>query len=354
MSNKDYQDPSKQPWVPVISSTGKPLMPCSPKRARELLRKGKATKKWSRGTIMYLQLVDREDGDTQDISLGIDPGSKREGYCVITTKRVLLNIQSHAIDGKWIKKKVEMRTMMRRSRRSRKTPCRTPRFSNRSRKGYLPPSTKARWQLKLNIVKWLMRLYPINYLAIEDVGTTLKKDEYIRNNSFSPIMVGKNWLYSRLETLFPDSFKKLPGRYTHDVRKQLGIYKNSNKLDTCWHTHCVDAWVVAMGWFESYRNHTIHKKVIELIPRKLYRRQLHRLTFQRGGKRSRYGGTMSSGYKKGTFVTHVRYGIVVLGPTLKRGITLYGSSVGSVRVTMTAKISDILAKFYSPWSLKIL
>lgn len=58
--------PEDQPWVPVVSKTGKVLMPCSPRRARRLLRKGSAKPKWKDG-FYYIQLTEREDGDTQDV-----------------------------------------------------------------------------------------------------------------------------------------------------------------------------------------------------------------------------------------------------------------------------------------------
>ena len=54
-------------YVPVVGKTGKPLMPCLPVRARELMQKGKAIGKWKVG-IFYIQLLDREDGVVQDIA----------------------------------------------------------------------------------------------------------------------------------------------------------------------------------------------------------------------------------------------------------------------------------------------
>ena len=64
-------------YVPVVSKTGRPLMPCHPARARELVRKGKAVRRFNRG-LFYIQLTGREDGDKQPIAVGIDPGSKKE------------------------------------------------------------------------------------------------------------------------------------------------------------------------------------------------------------------------------------------------------------------------------------
>ena len=50
------QSPSTHPpvWVPVISSTGKPLMPCRPAYAKALLKSGRAQKKWFRGIFAMM------------------------------------------------------------------------------------------------------------------------------------------------------------------------------------------------------------------------------------------------------------------------------------------------------------
>ena len=115
--------PNQPRWVPVVSKTGKPLMPCHPVRARKLLTKGKAIKKFRRG-FFYIQLTEREDGNTQSVVIGIDPGSKREAYTVMSPKRTFINIQTHAADGKGIKKSIEGRSNARRGRRGRNTPYR--------------------------------------------------------------------------------------------------------------------------------------------------------------------------------------------------------------------------------------
>jgi hypothetical protein len=63
-------------YVPVVSASGKPLMPCHPARARELVRNGKALRRFNRG-MFYIKLTEREDGETQPAAVGIDPGSKK-------------------------------------------------------------------------------------------------------------------------------------------------------------------------------------------------------------------------------------------------------------------------------------
>ena len=68
-------DVNKASWVPVLASTGQPLMPCHPARARELVRKGLATKSYLKG-VFHIKLTQRSKGDTQVVALGVDPGSK--------------------------------------------------------------------------------------------------------------------------------------------------------------------------------------------------------------------------------------------------------------------------------------
>jgi hypothetical protein len=171
-------------FVPVVSSTGKPLMPCHPARARELVRKDKAVRRFNRG-LFYIKLISRQDGVTQPVAVGIDPGSKKEAYTVKSELHTYLNIQADAVTH--VKDAVETRREMRRGRRFRKTPCRQNR-TNRSRSPF-PPSTKARWGWKLRVAKWLQKMYPITAFVVEDIKAQTKKFQKRWNKSFSPLEV---------------------------------------------------------------------------------------------------------------------------------------------------------------------
>jgi hypothetical protein len=132
-------------YVPVLSSTGERLMPCHAARARELVRKGRAVRRFDRG-LFYIQLSDRETGETQPIAVGIDPGSKKEAITVKSESHTYLNIQADAVT--WVKEHVEIRRNMRRVRRYRKTPYRKCRPNRQVNQVKLPPSTKSRWGWK--------------------------------------------------------------------------------------------------------------------------------------------------------------------------------------------------------------
>src|SRR5262245_2030141 len=106
-------------FVPVVSKSGKPLMPCHPARARQLIRQRKAVRRFDKG-LFYIRLTEREEGLTQPIAIGLDPGSKREGYSMKSAAHAYLNIQADAVTH--VKDAVATRRTMRRGRRFRKTP----------------------------------------------------------------------------------------------------------------------------------------------------------------------------------------------------------------------------------------
>lgn len=65
----------------VLDRHKRPLMPCSEKRARLLLQRGRAVvhKRYP----FTIRLKDRVGGDTQPLRLGIDPGSKTTGLALM-------------------------------------------------------------------------------------------------------------------------------------------------------------------------------------------------------------------------------------------------------------------------------
>ncbi|WP_438941499.1 RNA-guided endonuclease IscB [Moorena bouillonii] len=126
----------------VLDQDKKPLDPCHPARARELLKKGRAKvfKRYPFTIIMQDRSVD--NSVTHPHRIKIDPGSKTTGIAVIQeqTGRVTGALEiNHR--GQNIKNSLESRRALRRGRRSRQTRYRKPRFLNRRRpEGWLPPS----------------------------------------------------------------------------------------------------------------------------------------------------------------------------------------------------------------------
>ena len=151
----------------VLDKRKNPLMPCSEKRARQLLERGRAVV--HRMEPFTIRLKDRIGGETEALRLKLDPGSKTTGTAVMSEsgRVVFLGELNHR---KGIKMALESRRSLRRGRRNRKTRYRKPRFLNRTRaKGWLPPSLEARVDQTLNAAAKLRRLLPIAAISTEHV-----------------------------------------------------------------------------------------------------------------------------------------------------------------------------------------
>lgn len=329
-------------FVPVVDSNQKPLMPTTSARARKWIKSGKATPFWKKGVFCVRLNVGPSDKKVQDIVVGIDPGSKREGFTVKSEQHTYLNVQANAVD--WVKKHVEQRRMMRRTRRYRNTPCRQNR-KNRTRSG-IPPSTKARWQWKLRIVKWLRRMYPVTDFVVEDIKARTKGQRRW-DQSFSPLEVGKQWFYQELSKLGHVETKQ--GYETKELRDNLGLRKLSNKMSDSFYAHCVDSWVLANWWVEGDgHSKPDNTKVLQVVPLRFHRRQLHRLEPKKGGIRSPYGGTISLGFKRGSLVRHPKYGVVYVGGTMGNRISLHSLETGK-RLCQNGKPEDCSFLTYLSW-----
>ena len=330
-------------YVAVVSSIGKPLMPCHPARARQLVRGGQAIRRFDRG-LFYIQLLVREAGDTQPIVVGIDPGAKREALTVKSAKRTLLNIQTEAVD--WVKDAEETSTTMRRARRHRKTPYRACRPLRNNHKPLLLPSIKARWQWKLRVCRWLSRYYPIDRFMVEDVKAVTHRGHHSNwNKLFSAIQCGKNWFYDQLGRIAP--VETVQGFETAQERERLGLKKSTDKLSDKFEAHCVDSWTLA---HMRIGGHPIpdNKAILYLVPLRFHRRQLHVLQPAKGNLRKRYGGTLSMGFKRGSWVKHPKYGVRYVGGASNGRISLHTLDTGK-RLCQNAKPEDLTFLCTASW-----
>jgi hypothetical protein len=261
-------------------------MPTTPARAKRWIKSGKATPFFSKGVFCVRLNVEPLNRKYQPIAVGVDPGSKREGFTVKSKAHTYLNLQTHAVD--WVKDHVETRRNMRRARRFRNTPCRQNRKNRLANKERLAPSTKARWQWKLRICKWFASIFPITVFVVEDIKAKTWKNARKWNVMFSPLEVGKQWFYSELRQIA--NLEARSGNDTYVERQARTLKKSKNKLSNKFDAHCVDSWVLA-NWYVG--GHTVpdNTRLIEVVPLEFHRRQLHRLQHQVGHIRPRYGGT---------------------------------------------------------------
>tara|TARA_Y100000310_G_scaffold296443_1_gene328703 strand:+ start:925 stop:1932 length:1008 start_codon:yes stop_codon:yes gene_type:complete len=329
-------------YIPVIFDD-EPVMPAKASRVRKWIKSGKATPYWNHGVFCVRLNKEPSGFEMQSVACGIDPGSKKEGFTVKSRTKTYINIQADAVT--WVKKRIELRHLLRRGRRHRKCPHRKQRRRIGTK---LPPSTKARWQLKLRILNWLIAIYPITDVAVEDIKAVSWKGAKRWNMSFSPLQVGKKWFYNKIA-----SFVRLhiyQGWETKEMREHHNLKKITNKLSNKWEAHCIDSWVLAHN---IIGNDSIvdNRDVLCIVPFQFHRRQIHKIQFQKGGKRPLYGGTRSMGLKRGSFVSHLKYGLSFVGGTSKNRISLHNIENGK-RLTQDAKVEDCKFLTYSSWRYK--
>ena len=259
-------------FVPVKSQEGEQLMPTTPVRAAMMIKCGDATPYWDNG-IFCIRLNREPSGRyKQEVVVGVDPGSKKEGFTVKSKSHTYLNVQADAYNK--VGKKVEKRRELRRGRRSRKCPNRKNRTNRLANKERIPAGTRVRWEWKLRILKWLSKLYPITHVCVEDIKARSIKRARKWNSSFSPLEVGKQWFYTEIQKRW--ELLTLRGYETKEIRDRLGLKKSQQKLvSETFDAHCVDSWCLAyhtVGGIEIPDNTDIF--CISPIP--VRRRELHR------------------------------------------------------------------------------
>jgi len=157
--------------VYVLNQNGHPLMPCTPAKARKLLRDGKARVR-DRCPFTIQLLWDCEE-HVQEVVLGIDRGSRVTGICCVSKGKILLSAEVyHRQD---VKDKMKGRRTNRKNRRNRKW-YRPKRFNNRAsskRSERLPPSIKTSVDEVVRIVEHLP--LPISRIVIEDAQVDIAR-----------------------------------------------------------------------------------------------------------------------------------------------------------------------------------
>lgn len=151
----------------VLNQHGRPLMPCSPAKARHLLKDGKA--KLVKRTPFTIQLLYGSSGYRQGITLGVDAGSKHIGLSAVTAddREVFAAEVTPRND---VVGNLSTRREFRRTRRNRKTRYRKPRFNNRvhsKHKGWLAPSVEVKIQEHITAICRVCRLLPVAKVIVE-------------------------------------------------------------------------------------------------------------------------------------------------------------------------------------------
>lgn len=160
--------------VYVLNNQGKPLMPCKSSKARKLLQQNKA--KIIKREPFTIQLLHGGSGYKQEVTLGVDAGSKIIGLSATTNKQELfsgkMELRNDIVD------LLSTKRQYRRSRRNRKTRYRKARFLNRVKsknKGWLAPSVENKIQSHFNIIDKIHKILPISKIIVEVASFDIQK-----------------------------------------------------------------------------------------------------------------------------------------------------------------------------------
>lgn len=163
----------------VLDKRKRSLMPCTEKRARLLLERGRAVV--ARRYPFTIRLRDRTDGVLQPVRLKLDPGSKTTGIALVreadaldtetgevTRRAWVLWLGELAHRGARIREALEARRALRRRRRTANLRHRASRFLNRTKPtGWLAPSLRHRVETTMAWVARLRRLAPVSAISQE-------------------------------------------------------------------------------------------------------------------------------------------------------------------------------------------
>lgn len=148
--------------VYILNKHGKPLMPCSNRKARILLKNKTAVV--IKRTPFTIKMINGCSGYKQKITLGVDAGSKTIGLSASTkTKEVYASEVTLRND---ISGLITDKRTLRRTRRNRLR-YRQPRFLNRGKKGWLAPSIKHKIDTHLNQIERIHQILPISNIIVE-------------------------------------------------------------------------------------------------------------------------------------------------------------------------------------------
>src|SRR5216684_1822630 len=269
-------------FVYVLTCHRQPLMPCQPRKARVLLKEGKATV--VKMVPFTIQLLYGSSGYTQAVSLGVDAGTHHIGVSATTGKHVLF--EAEVLPRTDIQALLATRRQFRRQRRQRKTRYRKARFLNRKKPvGWLAPSLQHKVACHLKAIRLVHQILPVGRTTLEVAQFDLQKirhpeiegQEYQlerKSSSFrdaTQMGIIRWYIYEQAKALFPNvhltyGYITKHTRITHELEK----------------SHLVDARCISGNALAS-SDSTWH--LIKMVRRN--NRQLHKATIRKGGKRQR-------------------------------------------------------------------
>ena len=250
---------------------------------------------WNKFGIFGIQILAETRKKTPKTVLGVDFGTKFEGYSVVVGTENNLSVMWKLPDKKRLVKKLTERRQMRKARRQRNCRRRPERFNNRNKNGFIAPSQLVMMQSRLKAIREFFKYYPVTNVALENIKFNHKNNKWGEN--FSTIEIGKNKIYNWIKEKACLQF--FTGNDTEALRKKYGYKKSSSKSSETFNSHCSDALAIATELYAKEHVELGHFIVVDDTYRPV-RRQLHDTQFSKGGIRHSYSTGNFKGIRKGT------------------------------------------------------
>ena len=203
--------------VYVISKNGTPVMPTNNHaKVRLLLKYGKA--KVVKRTPFTILLLTSSKTYRQNITLGVDAGSKHVGMSATTEKKELFSAELNPRND--VVELLSTRRELRCSRRNRKTRCRKARFNNRvhsKHKGWLAPSVEVKIWNHIQGINLVNKILPLTTIRVETAEFDLQRLKAVEEGR--PLPIGKDY--------------QLGEQYNHYNTRQYVLHRDGYRCVCC-------------------------------------------------------------------------------------------------------------------------
>ena len=260
-------------------------MPCSQRKARLLLKEGKAK------IIGYkpftIQLLQATGETTQEVHLGVDTGAKYIGIAATSGNKVLVKGEIELRDD--VHENMVNRSRARKLRRNRKTRYRKAKFLNRKRQdGWLPPTVQSKLDATFMWIDKLSKLLPCPILHIEvgkfDIHRMIKPDitnEDYQNGQCAGYYDVRYFVFARDNYTCQVCKKKDKILNTHHIiyRSKGGTDRADNLITVCTDCHTSENhkvggilynWMIKHKKVKQYKEATfmniVRKRTFEKYP----------------------------------------------------------------------------------------
>ena len=203
--------------VYVLSKNGTPIMPTNNHaKVRLLLKYGKA--KVVKRTPFTILLLTSSKTYRQNITLGVDAGSKHVGMSATTEKKELFSAELNPRND--VVELLSTRRELRCSRRNRKTRYRKARFNNRvhsKHKGWLAPSVEVKIWNHIQGINLVNKILPLTTIRVETAEFDLQRLKAVEEGR--PLPIGKDY--------------QLGEQYNHYNTRQYVLHRDGYRCVCC-------------------------------------------------------------------------------------------------------------------------